>query len=177
MARSIHEFDEHDYASLAAARGVIALLVGAVAVLFPDAALEALVFLVAGYALADGITSMGTALAALGDRRRSLPFFFEAVVDLGFAAALLLAPRATIAVLLPIVALWAGVTGVIELLAALAVDGDDALPLALSGLVSLGLGLALYLVPGLTVTVLLVYFGAKLVVFGLAQLGLAARLL
>jgi uncharacterized membrane protein HdeD (DUF308 family) len=121
-------------------RGVLAIIFGLIALLYPGIALLALIYVFGAYALLDGVLAVVVAI----QERRSLPRWGWLLVE-GLAGIILgiLAfawPGATALVLLYIVAAWAIVTGALEIGAAFTLRNWL---VGLSGLLSVVFGLLL----------------------------------
>lgn len=157
-------------------RGVLAILFGALAFAWPGLTLEVLVILFGAYALTDGVFAL---VAAFGPSRgRIWPLVLEGVT--GIAAGLLTFawPGLTGLILLYFIAGWAIATGVLELVAAVqlrAVIADE-FWLALSGVLSIVLGVWALFQPGEAAVALAWVIGAYAVVFGVTLIALGLRL-
>jgi uncharacterized membrane protein HdeD (DUF308 family) len=160
-----------------ALRGLLAVLFGALALVWPSTTVRALVILFGIYALVDGLFSL---LSALTNRRRSgwWLLLIEALAGIGAGIGAFIWPQITALVLLYLIAAWAIVTGLFELIAAYLprrhLEGEWVL--ALAGLVSIGLGVLLALRPGSGLIPLVWFVGAYAVVFGILLIVLGLRL-
>src|SRR5262245_38049915 len=131
-----------------AARGVLGLIIGLIAFLFPGPTLLSLVGLFALYLIIDGGFAIAAAVRA-GQRGKRWGFLtFEGIV--GIVAGVLAAamPGLTVLVFVGLLAAWAIVSGVLELRAAYQLTEDHGRWwLALGGLVSLIFGVVLVAAP------------------------------
>jgi len=102
----------------------------------------------------------------------------EGVVSVLAGLAAFVWPGLTALVLLYIIAFWAIVTGVLEIVAAIRVRRaiSNELGLVIGGVLSVVFGVVLLIAPGAGALAVIFLIGAYAVVFGLALLGLAWRL-
>lgn len=156
-------------------RGLIALVFGAVAVLYPLSTAMALALVWGIWALADGVTSLGQAVRPAPPTARLL---LAAIGVIGLAAGLLAvtSPGLTAVALTWILGIWLVARGVLD--ATLAIFGAGAASragLLFSGAVDLVLGALFVLNPGRAALQLAVVLGVTALVWG-AGLVLAAVL-
>jgi uncharacterized membrane protein HdeD (DUF308 family) len=160
-------------------RGIAAIAFGVTALVWPGPTLFALVVLFGAYVLVDGATMLlalirGDALA----RRHA--WAVGAIGVLGILAGIvtLVWPDATALTLLYVVAFWAIATGVMQVIAAIALrrEIDGELWMALGGVLSVIFGAYLVLYPGAGLLSLVWLVGFWAIVFGVSSLGLAWRL-
>ncbi len=156
-----------------ALRGVAAILLGIAAFAWPGLTLVALVLLVGAYVLVDGVFSL-----VGGVMSRSWLLILEGLAGIVFGLLTLLWPGITAVVLLFLVAAWAIVTGVAELVAAVRLRRviQNEWFLILSGVASLVFGILLVINPGAGLLALVWLVGVYALVFGVLMLLLAYRL-
>ena len=102
-----------------ALRGAIAILFGLAALLRPDIALEALILLFGAYALVDGVFSI---VGVFGGTRGGTPrwlLFIEGVAGILAGLIAFVLPGLTAILLLYLIAAWAIVTGISEIVMAI----------------------------------------------------------
>src|SRR5690349_9235332 len=99
-------------------RGFLGILVGILTFFWPGITLIALVFLFAGYALVDGVVSLVGAIRAIANRDRWGALLFEGIVGIGAAVITFLWPGITALSLVLVIAAWAIITGIAEIVAA-----------------------------------------------------------
>jgi uncharacterized membrane protein HdeD (DUF308 family) len=161
-----------------ALRGVCGILFGLIAFLMPAATLAALVILFGAYALVDGVFAIVSGVRAAERHERWWPFALEGVADLAAAAITLFRPAATALALLYLVGVWAVITGLLRIIAAIRlrkeIQGEWLL--LLNGALSVLFGLLLVANPGVGLLTLVWLIGIWAVVFGVVLLGLAFRL-
>ena len=161
-----------------ALRGVAAVLFGLLALALPGATLAALVILFGAYALVDGAFALVTAARAVGRHAAWLGSLVEGVLGVAAGVAVFLWPGITTVALLALIALWAILTGIVEVVAAVRLrrELDGEWLLGLSGLVSILFGVVLLARPAAGALALIWAIGAYAILFGALLLGFAWRL-
>jgi len=159
-------------------RGIAAILFGIAVFLFPGAALVTIVALVAAYFLVDGIF---TTIYAL--QRRSQPRWWVTLLEgiIGIVAgigAFVLGPLETGLILLFVVAFWAILTGISEIIFAIQMrkEIENEWWMILSGILSVVFGILLIFNPILGGLTLLWLVGVYAVVFGILLVIFAFRI-
>jgi uncharacterized membrane protein HdeD (DUF308 family) len=159
-----------------ALRGAAAILFGILILLFPGLALATLVTLFGLYALIDGLS---TAIISIQHRQQNgwWVHLLEGLVGVLAGILTILYPNITALILLYIIAVWAILTGVFEIWAAITLRREIAgeLWLGLSGLLSIVFGIVLIVAPGAGALAVLTIIGAYAIVFGALLLLLAFR--
>ena len=160
-----------------ALRGVLAILFGFLAFLLPGITLFALVFLFGAYMLVDGVLAIVTAIWTAGRNERWWLLLIEGVVGLLAGIVAFALPQAAALAFLYLVAAWAIVTGVLEILAAIRlreeIEGEWAL--VIGGAVSVAFGVILAVLPAVGILSLVWLIGAYAVMFGVLLVALAFR--
>lgn len=163
---------------LVALRGVAGILFGLLLLLRPLAGLATLVLFFSAYSLADGSLTAVSAVANRGDEPRWVPLLVSGLLGIVIGIVAFFWPGVTAAALLYLVAAWAVVAGLGEILAAIrlrkVIAGEWMLLLA--GSLSVAFGVLLAAFPGAGVLALVIWIGAASVVLGALVLGLAFRL-
>ncbi len=159
-----------------ALRGLAALAFGLLALFSPAMTLAVLVLFFGAYALADGVLAIWTALR--GETEHRLPMALNGVVGVLAGLAAFVWPGMTAIVLLYIIAFWAIVTGVLQVLAAVRLRRviSNEWAMALSGALSILFGVVLVASPGAGALAVVLVIGAYAVLFGLMLLMLSWRL-
>jgi uncharacterized membrane protein HdeD (DUF308 family) len=159
-----------------ALRGIAAVLFGILAFFWPGMTLAVLVILFGAYALIDGI--LGLMAAFTSETHHRIALAVEGVVSILAGLAAFAWPGLTALVLLYIIAFWAIVTGVLEIVAALRLRRVIAneLGLIVGGILSIAFGIILVVAPGAGALTVVYLIGAYAVIFGIALLALAWRL-
>ena len=150
-----------------ALRGVLAIIFGLIALFAPGIALLAFVYVFAVYALIDGIMAVYIAIRERGSLSRWAWVLFEGGIIAGIVA--FVYPGLTALVLLYIVAIWAVVTGIMEIVTAIAIRGFVAREwaLGLAGILSIIFGIVLFIFPGAGLLSILWLVGIYGIVFGI----------
>jgi uncharacterized membrane protein HdeD (DUF308 family) len=131
-------------------RGVAALIFGLVALIWPQITLLALVIVFGAYAVVDGVLALGSAIAGgktiAGSRGR---LAVEGVLGIVAGVVAFVWPDITALALLWLIAFWALVTGILEIVAAVRlrreIQGEWLL--AVSGALSVLFGILLVVCP------------------------------
>lgn len=161
---------------LLALRGVLALLFGVLALVWPGVTVLALALLFAAYAVVDGIGMVVSGLSR-GDRGRRWSYVLAGVV--GIVAGLLAAlwPAVTALALVLLAGVWAIVTGVLEIVAAVRLRREltgEWVP-ALLGALSVVAGVLILVRPDLGALALATVLGVYALLAGVVLLVAAWR--
>ena len=149
-------------------RGIVAVLFGVVALVWPHLTLSVLVFLFGLFALIGGITIVAAALRNTGERGWGL-LLFEGILWILAGVVSLVWPGITALAFLSLLAAWAILTGILEVIAPLAFPmglGRAALT-ALAGVVSIVFGILLAARPSSGLLAVVWLIGAYAIVFGI----------
>jgi uncharacterized membrane protein HdeD (DUF308 family) len=160
-----------------AIRGVFAIIFAVIAFLWPGITAAALVLLFGAYALVDGVFALIAALRAARHHGRSGPLLLEGILDLVIAAIVFFWPVEALVAIVYFIAIWAVITGIALIAAGIALirlAGEWLL--VLSGIISLLLGIILFVQPGAGVVALSWWLGIYALLFGIALIGAAFRL-
>jgi uncharacterized membrane protein HdeD (DUF308 family) len=158
--------------------GVLAVIVGVVAIAWPGVTILALVILFAVYAFMDA----GLQTARAFGSRSAGPVFGHlliGLIDLAAGVVALVWPGPTALVLVIVVAAWALAGGVAEIFAGFG-SGETAgtrTMFILAGLVSIAFGVVLFARPGDGAVTLALLFGLYCLIYGFSQItaGIQAR--
>jgi uncharacterized membrane protein HdeD (DUF308 family) len=158
-------------------RGLAGILFGIIAFIAPGISLAALVLLFGAYAFADGVLAIVTAIRRRGNDRWGM-LLLEGLVGVAAGVLTLLWPGITALALLYVIAAWALVTGGFEIAVAIrlrkVITGEWIL--ALSGILSMALGVLLIAAPGPGALAVVIWIGAYAFVFGALLFALGLRL-
>ena len=161
-----------------ALRGVVAILFGLLTFAVPGITLAVIVILFGAYALVDGFVAIVSAVRAAHGHGRWGAFLVEGIVGILAGLVTFFMPILTLAVLVYLVAAWAIVTGLLEIVAAFRlrryVTGEWLLVLA--GIASVIFGVLVFWAPLTGAVVIAWWFGAYVLIFGILLLVLAFRL-
>lgn len=159
-------------------RGLVAILLGIIALAWPGITLGALVLLFGAYAFIDGIFSIVGAWRAVKSHERWGALVFEGVAGIIAAVVTIAWPAITALALVYVIAAWAIVTGIFEIAAAIRlrkyIKGEWLL--ILGGVASVVFGILLAASPLLGALVIAIWLGVYALVFGAMLIGLGLRL-
>jgi uncharacterized membrane protein HdeD (DUF308 family) len=164
---------------LLALRGVLAIIFGVVAFIWPGTTLAVLVLLFGAYALVDGIFSVIAGIVRATKRReRWWVMVLEGLLGIGAGVVTLISPGMTALVLLYLIAAYFIVTGALEIISAIRLRREiqGEFWLVLVGIASIIFGVLLFLFPGTGALAVVWIIGAYGVAFGVLMLILAFRL-
>ena len=158
-----------------ALRGVIAVLFGLLTFFIPGVTLISLVLLFGFYTILDGIFDIVLAIKASGHHWALL---VEGIVGIVAGIVTFMWPGITAMILLYLIAFWAILTGVLEIVAGIrlrAVIANEIL-LILMGVLSTLFGILIIIFPGAGALAIIIWIGAYAVLFGIILIALALRL-
>lgn len=159
-------------------RGLAAIMLGLITIVWPGITLGALVLLFGAYALIDGLLSLAGAVRAAENHERWGALLFEGLAGIAAGIVTFAWPAITALTLVYVIAAWALITGVFEIAAAVRLR--KVLPgewlLALSGFASLILGILMIAVPLAGALAIALWVGVYALVFGALLIALGLRL-
>jgi uncharacterized membrane protein HdeD (DUF308 family) len=158
-------------------RGVVAIIFGILAFVMPGVTLAALIVLFGAYALVDGVFNVIAAVSGHGGAR----WWTLLVAGLvGIAAGLVtfFMPGLTALTLVYVIAVWAIVIGVLEIVAAVRLRAQitNEWWLGLSGVLSILFGIVVMVAPGAGALAMVLWIGAYAVIYGIALTVLGVQL-
>jgi uncharacterized membrane protein HdeD (DUF308 family) len=161
---------------LLALRGVFAILFGVLTILFPGIALSTLIILFAVYAIADGLVAVWSAIQHR-DQEQWWVHLLEGLVSVLAGIGAVAFPGLTALTLLYLIAAWAIITGIFEILAAIRLrkEIEGEFWMGLSGLLSILFGVFLFVSPGAGALSVLTIIAIYAIAFGLFLIMLAFR--
>jgi uncharacterized membrane protein HdeD (DUF308 family) len=158
-------------------RGVLAILFGLTAFVWPGLTILSLTFVFGFYALLDGIFAI---VAAWNNRSQERWWVLLLEGLLGIAAGVIafISPGVAALALLSVIAAWAIITGVLEIVAAIRLrqEIENEWWLGLGGLASIIFGVLLLIWPGSGLVTISWIIGVYAVAFGIMMLMLGFRL-
>ena len=159
-------------------RGVAGVLFGIGALVWPPAAVAALVLLFGAYALVDGIFNIVAAVRAPREGRRWGWLTFSGLIGIATGLITFFFPGITALALVVLVASWSLVTGAAEIVAAIRLRKQirHEWLWILSGLLSVAFGVLLLALPAAGAIALAVWIGAYMLVFGALLIAFGLRL-
>lgn len=170
----------HDYVTrhwwLFTLRGALAVLFGVLALIWPAITLLALAIIFGAYALVDGIGAAVSAVRAPRGTRE--PLVLEAIAGIAFGLIALIWPGVTLLVLTILVGFWAIITGLSEIITAIAmrreIEGEWLY--VLFGVVSVIFGLIVLLSPVSGAFAVAWIIGFSAIVFGFTMIAASLEL-
>jgi uncharacterized membrane protein HdeD (DUF308 family) len=159
-------------------RGVCAVLFGVGAFAWPGITLAVLILLYGAYALIEGVLEVAWAL--MGRQAGSFPWgvLLAGLAGIAIGIVTFVSPGLTALALLYVIAAWAIVRGVFEIIAAIHLrkELENEWLLALSGLLSVALGVLLIAAPRAGALALLWWIGGFAIIAGILMIMLGMRL-
>jgi uncharacterized membrane protein HdeD (DUF308 family) len=161
-----------------ALRGVLAIIFGVLALIWPGLTLFVLIALFGAYALVDGIFAVIAGIASYGRNERWWAVLLEGIAGIILGVLTFFYPGITALVLVYFIAAWALITGIFEIVAAIRLrkEIEGEWMMVLSGIVSIIFGLFLVVAPGAGALGLTWVIGAYAIAFGILLIILAFRL-
>ena len=159
-------------------RGVVAVLFGILTFIWPGLSLAVLVLLFGAYVLVDGLFAIVAAMKAPARNKRWRVLLIEGIVGVIIGVLTFFWPAMTALALLYFIALWAFITGVLEIGAAIRLRKSisNEWLLVISGFLSILFGLALIIVPVAGALAVVWLIGVYAIVFGVLLMALSFRL-
>jgi len=159
-------------------RGIAAVIFGLLAFFWPGATGFALVILFGAYALVDGIFALIGAIRAAESHERWIALAVEGIIGLIIAAITFFTPGITAIALYWLIATWAVLTGILEIVAAVRLRQlvRNELLLILGGVLSIAFGVLLVIYPMIGILTVIYLIGFYAIVFGVMLIGLSFRL-
>lgn len=159
-------------------RGIVAIIFGILAFIWPGATILAIGILFGAYAFVDGIFAIVATVRAAEARERWWPFLIEGIVGIVIAGITFYDIRITLFALYITIAAWAFITGIFEIVAAIQLRKmiPNEFWLILGGIASIAFGILMVLFPLAGALALIWVIATYAIIFGIIMLGLAFRL-
>ncbi|MCA6100650.1 HdeD family acid-resistance protein [Bradyrhizobium australafricanum] len=159
-------------------RGILGILFGVVALIFPGPTMLSLVLLFSAYTLVDGVAGIISAVRAIQRKEERWGWLiFEGAVNIAVAILAFLWPGMTVLAFVLLVAAWSIVSGALMTAAAFRLSvSHGRWWLVLGGLLSVGYGALLVATPLIGAIVLTWWMGAYAIAFGFALVILSFKL-
>jgi uncharacterized membrane protein HdeD (DUF308 family) len=159
-------------------RGIAGIVFGIITFVAPSLSLAALVLLFGAYALVDGVLAVISAIRWRGETDRWWVILLQGLAGIAAGIITFVWPGISALALLYMIAAWAVVTGGLEIAAAIRlrkiIHGEWLL--ALTGVLSVALGVLLALFPSAGALALVIWIGAYVAAAGVLLVALAFRL-
>lgn len=161
-----------------AIRGLAAIAFGCAVFFIPSAALWALILLFGAYCLIDGVLAVLAAVRAAGAHERWAQLLIAGLFGILIAGITWFDPAITAFALLYVIAAWAIVTGVLELIAAFELRKhlEGEFWWMLSAIISIMFGVLIVWRPAIGALAILFWIGMYAVISGIVLLGFAFKL-
>src|SRR5688572_7928315 len=160
-------------------RGLLSILFGIAVFVWPGASLMALIALFGAFFFVDGLLALVNAFRVRAGHERWWALLLEGLVGVAIGLITLFMPGITTVALLYLIAAWAIVTGIFQIIGAVRFADviDNEWLLALGGLASIIFGVLMAIWPAAGATALLWLIAAYAIVFGILLViaGLRAR--
>jgi uncharacterized membrane protein HdeD (DUF308 family) len=161
-----------------AVRGVLAIVFGIMALIWPESTKTALVLLFGAFALADGIFTIATGIESRKYFKQWWALLLEGLTGIVIAVLAFVWTDVTALVLLYFIAAWAILTGIFEIMAAIelrnVIVGESVM--MLFGLLSIVLGVLLFAFPEAGAVSLAWAIGFYAIIAGIMEIVVAFRL-
>src|SRR5438067_2242423 len=159
-----------------ALRGALAILFGILAIIWPGMTAVVLILMFGAYAFVDGIFALVAALRLAHQHGRSGPLLVEGILNLLIGIICFVWPRPALVALIYLIGAWAVISGITLIVAGLALirlSGEWLL--VVSGVLSVLLGIVLFVQPAAGVIALSWWLGIYALLFGIMLLSAAFR--
>jgi uncharacterized membrane protein HdeD (DUF308 family) len=167
-----------DGSSLLIVRGIVGVVIGIVAFVFPGVTIAALVVIFGIYAVIDGVTNLMIGLTRRAGQGSRWLHALQGVVGIGAGVLTFIWPGVTALVLIFFIGSWAIVTGVLEVAAAIKLRKEihGEWLLALNGIVSIAFGFLVLVFPFAGAVGISWVLGSYAMVGGVILIALGVRL-
>ncbi|MGX5817504.1 HdeD family acid-resistance protein [Chitinophaga lutea] len=159
-------------------RGVLAVLFGIMAFIWPGVTLAILIVFLGAYFLVDGIFSVVQAFRVRKEEQQWWVLLLQGLVGIGAGLIALFSPGVTSLFIVTLVAIWAIFTGILEIVWAIrmrkAIQGEWLLILA--GIFSVIFGVLVLMLPAAGLVAIAWWLGFYAVFFGIFLISLGFRL-
>lgn len=157
-----------------ALRGLLAIVFGVVALVYPGITLVTLALVFGAYAFVDGIFAIGSAIGHGG--RESVWHVLDGILGVAVGIATFFYPGITAQALVFLVGLWAILTGIFEVIAGFELPLSKDWLLVLAGVASIIFGVLVFANPVGGALAVVWLIGAYALVFGVTLLAFSIRL-
>ena len=158
-------------------RGLAAIAFGVLSLIWPELSLQVLVILLGAYFLLDGIVSVVAAVRWRKSHEAWWLLLLDGVFGIAFGIVAFAWPGITALALLFLLAAWAILTGILEIVAAVrlrkVLEGEWLL--GLSGVLSVLFGVGIALFPGAGALALIAFIAAFAILYGVLLTALALK--
>lgn len=159
-------------------RGIVAILFGIAALAMPGLTLATLTLLWGAYALVEGVVSLVTAFQARDTGLPLWPLILGGIAGIGAGIVTFVWPGLTVLTLLTLIACWAVVMGIFQIIAAIRLRREiqGEWWLVLSGVLSVLFGVAMFARPGAGALAVISLIAGFSIVFGVMLIAVSLRI-
>lgn len=156
-------------------RGIVAILFGLAALVWPGITILVLIYLFGAFVLVTGVVAVFSALSTAERNDRWALLLLEGIIGILVGIAAFVWPGITGLVLLYLIAFWAIAGGILEIIAAIRLRATIAYEwlLALSGVISLLFGILILFFPAAGALGVIFFIGAYAILYGILLVILA----
>lgn len=160
----------HKYWMSIMIRGVLAVVFGVIAFMAPNFGLELLVLIFGAFAFVDGLVALIVGLST-----KEGPFVLEGLVGILVGLFVFFFTAPAVGLFLFVIALWAFVTGVFEIIASIELRKymDNEIWMLLAGIISVVFGALLFINQEAFATIFMFVVGIYAFIFGIFLMALA----
>ncbi len=151
-------------------RGILAILFGLVALFWTGITIEVLVILFALYALIGGVVSIIGSFMAMKDHSNWWMYLLQGIAGVVIGIMVFTWPAITVLILLYFVAIWAIISGIIEIIVSFS-EKEEVIGkwvLGTTGIISLIIGFTLFFFPVVSIELLIWIIGVYALIFGVS---------
>ena len=160
-----------------ALRGVVAILFALIAFFLPGITAAALIILFGAYAFVDGVFALIAGLRAARHHGRSGALLLEGILNIVIGIIVFVWPGPALVALIYLIAIWAVISGIALIVAGMAlIRHSGEWLLVLSGVISVLLGIILFVQPAAGVIALSWWLGFYALLFGIILVAAAFRI-
>ncbi len=160
-------------------RGIVSIIFGIGAVLYPFTAVTALAIFFGAYVFADGVLAIVSIFTSSFARAHFWSFLIEGLAGITAGVLTFFLPEITLYVLVILVSVWAFVTGIFEIITAIKLRQiiDGQFLMIVSGILSVFFAILVFLMPSAGIVMMIYLIGIYAVMFGilLVLLGFSMR--
>ena len=159
-------------------RGILAFVFGLLCVTYPDVTLFVMTIMFGVYALLDGILALASSVKTATGGSQWWSTIFEGIVGIVVGLFILIWPGITAFGLVYLIGMWAIITGIFEIMAAIRLRQHftNEWLLIISGVASVIFGLLIIVIPRAGALAVVWWVGTYAIFFGMVFIALALRL-
>jgi uncharacterized membrane protein HdeD (DUF308 family) len=159
-------------------RGIVALIFGIIVLAWPGATTLVLLILFGSLVLVSGLFAVGGSIAAISRKEKWGAEMFLGILGVLIGIVTFTRPGLTLVTLIVIIAIWAILSGAIELFASIELpkNTDGRIWLAIAGVLSMGVGILFLTLPEAGVWTIILIIGIYSLLFSLVLFILGFRI-